>query len=146
MIYQLSTASHDLVLSRHFIETACEPALHSALVEHLRERGIQVRKAADTNSDQHIPVLPVHAKFYAFVVLRHHKYSATRLSKAQSLDASLVRVRFLDIDSDSNGTWTWCGVIEDLVELTHQGQTAVLAHMRWLVPWEGVILDDRDIE
>src|SRR5258708_12538809 len=94
MIYQLSTASHDLVLSRHFIETACEPALHSALVEHLRERGIQVRKAADTNSDQHIPVLPVHAKFYAFVVLRPHNYSPPLPTNPHSLPPPLLRYPF----------------------------------------------------
>jgi hypothetical protein len=55
-----------------------------------------------------------------------------------------VQVRFTDIDNVDS--WTWCGVIEDLVELMHQGQAIVVAHMRWLVPWEGESLDEWNIQ
>jgi len=53
------------------------------------------------------------------------------------MGALLVWVHFPDIDSL---TWTWCGVIEDLVELGEQW--AILAHMRWLAPWAGELLDN----
>lgn len=102
-----------------------------------------MRSATDMQSNQDIPVLSMHAQFYAFMFLRRRKYSATRLSKAQSIGASLVQVRFTDIDNVDS--WTWCGVIEDLVGLTHQGQAVVLAHMRWLVPWKGESLDEWNI-
>ena len=55
------------------------------------------------------------------------------------MGASLVRVRFPDIDGS---TWTWCGAIEDLVELVYGKQRVILAHMRWLAPWAGEMLDD----
>lgn len=102
-----------------------------------------MRSATDMQSNQDIPILSMHVRFYAFMFLRRRKYSATRLSKAQSIGASLVQVCFTDIDNV--GSWTWCGVIEDLVSLNHQGQAVVLAHMRWLIPWKGESLDEWDI-
>ena len=102
-----------------------------------------MRSATDMQSNQDILVLSVHAWFYAFMYLQQCKYSATQLSKAQLIGASLVQVRFTDIDNV--GSWTWCRVIEDLVGLTHQGQAVVLAHMRWLVPWKGESLDEWNI-
>jgi len=55
------------------------------------------------------------------------------------MGASPVRVRVPDIDGS---TWTWCGVIEDLVKLVYGEHQAVLAHMRWLAPWAGELLDN----
>src|SRR5258706_14451608 len=75
----------------------------------------------------------------ASIFLRQCKYSATRLTKARSIGASIVQVRVPDIDSS---TWTWCGVIEDIVELAYGEHQVVLAHMMWLSPWTGELLDD----
>lgn len=55
------------------------------------------------------------------------------------MGASLVQICLPDIDGS---TWTWCGVIEDLVELMYGEHQTVLAHMRWLAPWTGELLDD----
>jgi len=48
----------------------------------------------------------------------------------------------MGVDKDNGDAWTWCGVVEDLVELVHQGQAIVLAHMHWLVPWDREYLDN----
>ena len=69
--------------------------------------------------------------------------TSTQPSKAHSIGASLVQVCFDDIDNMDS--WTWCGVIKDLVGLTHQGQAIILAHMRWLIPWKGESLDEWNI-
>lgn len=98
-----------------------------------------MRSITELGKDSATPILPLHARFYSFVFLKRRKYSATRLTKAHSLSASLIRARFNDHDGS---TWTWCGVIEDLVELEYKGDRTTVVHMRWLVPWNGQLLDD----
>ena len=121
------------------IVNECEPGLYAALIKFIRDRGLAVRSVAELYGSGDVPTLSTQAKFYSFVFLRRRKYSATRLTKAQSMGASLVRICVPDIDSS---TWTWCGVIEDLVELVYGEHRVVLAHMRWLAPWAGELLDD----
>ncbi len=140
-MYQPLLGSGTLVFSRRWIINECEPALYSALIKYLRDWGYKVRGVTEPDDDQGYPVLPTHSKFYSFVFHRRGKYSATRLSKAQSLSFSLVRVRIPDTDGQDD-SWVWCGVIEDLVELAYGTETDVLAHMRWLVPWKGEYLNE----
>ena len=125
--------------SRKVTVNECEPGLYDALIEWIRNRGFPVRGVTEPDEPGDVPTLSTRAAFYSFVFLRRRKYSATRLTKARTMGASLVRVRFPDIDGS---TWTWCGVIDDLVELVYGEQQAILAHMRWLAPWAGELLDD----
>ena len=125
--------------SRKVVVNECEPRLYAALIKWIRDRGLAVRGVTEPYDPGDVPTLSTQARFYSFVFLRRRKYSATRLTKARSMGASLVRVRVPDIDGS---TWTWCGVIEDLVELVHGEHRAALAHMRWLAPWAGELLDD----
>ena len=133
------TGSGALVCSRKVIVGECEPGLYDALIEWIRNRGLPVRSVTDPDESGDIPTLSTKATFYSFVFLRRRKYSATRLTNARMMGASLVRVRFPDIDGS---TWTWCGAIEDLVELVYGKQRVILAHMRWLAPWAGEMLDN----
>lgn len=135
-MYQPLVGSGTLVFSRRWIIDECEPALYSALVQHIRDWRRNVRDVTELDDNQGYPVLPIHAKFYSFVFHRRGKYSATRLSQAQSLSASLVRVRIPGIGGN-DVSWVWCGVIKDLVELVYGTETTVLAHMQWLAPWQG---------
>lgn len=125
--------------SRKVTVNECEPGLYDALIEWIRNRGFPVRSVTEPDESGGVPTLSTQATFYSFVFLRWRKYSATRLTKARTMGASLVRVRFPDVDGS---TWTWCGVIEDLVQLVYGEQKAILAHMRWLTPWAGDLLDD----
>ena len=133
------TGSGELVCSRRAVVGECEPGLYDALIEWIRNRGLPVRSVTDPDESGDVPILSTKAMFYSFVLVRRRKYSATRLTKARSMGASLVQVRIPDIDGS---TWTWCGVIEDLVELVYGKQLVILAHMRWLAPWTGELLDD----
>jgi len=135
----ICTGSEAVSYSSRVVVNECEPNLYAVLVEWIRDKGHMVRSIIEPYSYGDIPALSSKARFYTFVFLRRRKYSARRLTKAQSMGASLVRVRFSDLDGS---TWTWCGLIEDLVELVHGEQRAVLAHMTWLVPWRGELLDD----
>jgi len=119
-----STGSGALVCSRKVIVSKCEPGLYDVLIEWIRNRGLPVRSVTDPDESGDIPTLSTQATFYSFVFVRRHKYSATRLTKARTMGASLVQVRFPDIDGS---TWTWCGVIKDLVELVYGKQHVLLA-------------------
>ncbi len=125
--------------SHWVIINECEPGLYAMLIRYIRDRGLAVRSVTEPYGSGDVPTLSTQAKFYSFIFLRRHKYSATQLTKARSMGASLVQVRVPDID---RSTWTWCGVIEDLVKLVYSEHQTVLAHMRWLSPWTGELLDD----
>jgi len=127
------------VLSRRCAISQCEPALYAALLQYLHERNLDIRGITELSKGPATPILPLRARFYSFVFLKRRQYSATRLTKAHSLGASLIRARFNDHDGS---TWTWCGVIEDLVELEYKGDRTTVAYMRWLAPWNGQLLDD----
>lgn len=133
------TGSGEVVCSNRVVINECEPGLYAALIKYIRDRGLVVRSVTEPYGSGDVPTLSTQAKFYSFIFLRRRKYSATRLTKARSMGASLVQVSVPDIDGS---TWTWCGVIEDLVELVYGEHRTVLAHMRWLSPWTGVLLDD----
>ena len=71
--------------------------------------------------------------FYTYVYLNRRKYSATSLSRAKHQGASLIQALF----ASSDGDWTHCGVLQDIIEFEHAGQRYRVAYMRWLVPWAG---------
>jgi len=127
------------VYSRRIVVNKCEPSLYAALIKWIRDKGFAVRSITEPYQSEDVPALSTHARFYSFIFLRRRKYSATRLTRARSMGASLVQVCVPDMDGS---TWSWCGVIEDLVELVYGKHRAVLAHMRWLTPWAGELLDD----
>ena len=135
----MSTGSGEVVYSRRVVVNECEPGLYAALIKWIRDRGFAVRSVTEPHQSGDVPALSTQARFYSFIFLRRRKYSATRLTKARSMGASLVQVHVPDIDGS---TWSWCGVIEDFVELVFGKHQAVLAHMRWLAPWAGEPLDD----
>jgi len=133
------TGSGEVVYSRRVLVNECEPGLYAALIKWIRDRGFAVWSVTELYHSGDVPALSTQARFYSFIFLRRCKYSATRLSKAQLMGVSLVQVHVPDIDGSS---WSWCGIIEDLVELVFGEHRAVLAHMRWLTPWAGEPLDD----
>ena len=71
--------------------------------------------------------------FYTYIYLNRRKYSATSLSRAKHQGASLVQAKF----TCSDGDWTHCGVLQDIIEFEHAGKRYRVAYIRWLVPWAG---------
>ena len=118
-----------MVYSNRVVINECKPGLYAALINCIRDRGLAVRSVTEPNGLGDVPTLSTQVKFYSFIFLRWCKYSATRLTKARSMGTSLVQIRVPDIDGS---TWTWCRVIEDIVELVYGEHQTVLAHMRWL--------------
>src|SRR5882757_7147045 len=108
------TGSGEVVYSRRVLVNECEPGLYAALIKWIRDRGVAVRSVTEPYHSGDVPALSTQARFYSFIFLHHCKYSATQLTKARSMGASLVQVHVPDIDSS---TWSWCGVIKDFVEL-----------------------------
>src|SRR5258706_16401597 len=118
----MSTGSGEVVYSRRVVVNNCEPGLYAALIKWIHDRGFAVRRVTEPYHSGDIPALSTWARFYSFIFLRCRKYSATRLTKAQSMAASLVQVHIPDIDGS---TWSWCAVIEDVVELVYAKHQAV---------------------
>ena len=114
-----------MVYSHRVIVNECEPGLYAAMVAWIRDRGLAVRSIIEPCGSEYVPTLSTQARFFSFVFLRRRKYSATRLTKARSMGASLVRVRIPEVDGS---TWTWCGVIEDLVEVVYGEQNSFGPH------------------
>jgi len=135
----MSTGSGEVVYSHRVVINECEPGLYAALIKYIHDQGLAVKSVMEPYGSGDVPMLSTQAKFYSFIFLRWRKYSATQLTKARSIGASIVQVRVPDIDSS---TWTWCGVIEDIVKLAYGEHWVVLAHMMWLSPWTGELLDD----
>ena len=134
-----STGSREVVYSNRVVINECEPGLYAVLINCICDRGLAVRSMTEPNGLGDVLTLSTQAKFYSFIFLHQHKYSATQLTKARSMGMSLVQIHVPDIDGS---TWTWCGVIEDLIELVYGEHRTVLAHMRWLVPWSRELMDD----
>jgi len=128
-----------VVYSHRVVINECEPGLYAALIKYICDWGLAVKSVMEPYGSGDVPMLSTQAKFYSFIFLHWRKYSATRLTKARSIGASIVQVRVPDIDSS---TWTWCRVIEDIVKLAYGEHRVVLAHMMWLSPWTGELLDD----
>jgi len=127
LLFWYLPATSDFVLSHHCAISQCEPALYAALLQYLHECNLDIRGITELSKGPATPILPLRARFYSFVFLKHHQYSATCLTKAHSLGASLIRAHFNDHDGS---TWTWCRVIEDLVELEYKGNHMTMAYMR----------------
>ena len=71
--------------------------------------------------------------FYTYVYLNRRKYSATSLSRAKHQGTSLIQALF----TSSDGDWTHCGVLQDIIEFEHAGNRYRVAYIHWLVPWAG---------
>ena len=128
--------------SKHTVTSKLDRNLYELVVAFINSNPFIPRASSvfsDTFSHQPSRSAPPPLKnsfiFYTYVYLNRRKYSATSLSRAKHQGSSLIQALF----TSSDGDWTHCGVLQDIIEFEHTGKRYRVAYIHWLMPWAGSV-------
>lgn len=123
-------------LSKKFVVSALSVDRYNLLLNFIRKYLGSVQNPHRKMLEAGVPTVDNRFPFYQSVLLNRRRYTSTSTGTSKRESPSLIQARFRTGGGES---WTWCGVLEDIMVFQYIGVDHPVAYVQWFAQWNGAL-------